>query len=156
MKNGLFISAEIYAAVDAALSPIIQDIHTKIDEKNFDVSKYSDTITDIGIIINCFPDEYISAGWGKPRKYISYQKGSADIRLPLPYVDFRNAEKKIQYLMAVKNIITSIEIIGERCAKSKRAQFNSDNMIADILHCLKIEKEELADINGVIQNIPEA
>ena len=151
---GLFISSEIWRQANA-VSEILRDICIKIDEKNFDISKYSSDITKVGIIVNCFPDDMLIVGWGKPRKYISYKKGSADIRLPIPYVEFQNADNDKKYLMAVKNIVESIEVIEERCSKSKRAEFDSQGMINDVLQRLKIEKEDLKDINGVIQVMPQ-
>lgn len=154
MGSGLFISAEIWGG--AGVIPQIQkDICLKIDEKNFDISKYSDDITNVGIIVNCFPDEMLIAGWGKPRKYISYKNGYADIRLPIPYVEFQQANLDKKYLMVVKNIIDSIAVIEERCTKSKRAKFNSGGMINEVLQRLKIKKEELYGINGVIQVMPK-
>lgn len=153
MKNRLFISAEIYANA-GQVSRILKEICEKIDESNFDVSKYSSDITYVGIIVNCFPDDLLIKGWGKPRKYISYKNGSADIRLPVPYVEFMNADYDMKYLMIVKNIIDSIELIGKKCIKSKRAIFDSDSMIDDILLKLNIQKEKLNGIIGVIQVMP--
>jgi hypothetical protein len=154
MKNKLFISSEVHGNA-AKIADILKDICLKIDEKNFDVSKYSDDITYIGIIVNCFPDDWLLKGWGKPRKYICYKKGSADIRLPIPYIEFMNANYNLKYLIAVKNIIDSINVIGERCRKSKRASFDSEGMINDILFRLHIEKENINEVTGIIQNMPK-
>lgn len=154
MKS-FFISAERGGTTGSIFDEIIKDICKKIDENNFEISKYSNNITNIGIIVNIFPDEMLIAGWGKPRKYISYKNGSADIRLPVPYVEFKNADNNKKYLMIVKNIIDSIAAIEERCTKSKRAKFDSSSMINDILRTLEIEKDDLRGINGVIQVMPK-
>ena len=154
MKNHLFISSELHASA-GALSDILNEIRSKIDEEHFDVSPYSKELTDIGIIVNCFPDDWLLKGFGKPRKYISYKNGYADIRLPVPYVEMRNADKEKRYLMAVRNIVDSIAVIGEKCAKSKRASFDSDGMIKEILNRLGISREELEGVNGVISEMPE-
>ena len=155
MGRGLFISAEMWGQAGAIFNEILKDICLKIDEKNFDVSKYSKDITDVGIIVNIFPDNMLMAGWGKPRKYISYKNCSADIRLPIPYVEFKEADNNKKYLMVVKNIIDSIAVIEERCTNSKRAKFDSGSMIDEVLQRLEIEKEDLKDINGVIQVMPQ-
>lgn len=154
MGHELFISVEMWREA-AAINKILKDICLKIDEKNFEVSNYSKDITDVGIIVNIFPDDMLIAGWGKPRKYVSYKNGSADIRLPIPYNEFMEANDNKKYLIVVKNIIDSIAVIGERCTKSKRAKFDSGSMIDEILRRLEIEKEDLQDINGVIQLMPK-
>lgn len=117
------------------------------------MSIYSADIPDVGIIVNCFPDDWLAKGFGKPRKYISYKHCYADIRLPLPYDEFMNSTPEKRYLMAVKNIIESIEVIEERCKKSKRASFNGKQMSSDILEKLEISWANLEDINGVIKKI---
>lgn len=154
MGRELFISVEMWREA-AAINKILKDIRLKIDEKNFKVSDYSKDITDVGIIVNIFPNDMLIAGWGKPRKYISYKNSSADIRLPIPYDEFMEANDNKKYLIVVKNIVDSIAVIGERCTKSKRAKFDSDSMIDEVLRRLEIKKEDLKDINGVIQLMPK-
>ncbi|MBR1529197.1 MAG: hypothetical protein IJ642_07835 [Oscillospiraceae bacterium] len=154
MKNNLFISCEIHSKAEK-ISDILRKICNQIQEKNFDMTKYSSQITDVGIIVNCYPDDYLLAGFGKPRKYISYQKGSADIRLPVPYIEFRNADEKTRYLMIVKNIVESVKVIQERCLKSKRAEFDGNLLISDILEKLEIDSSALENISGVLQKMPE-
>lgn len=154
MKNRLFISAELHASA-GALSDILKEIRLKIDEEHFDVSPYSKELTDVGIVVNCYPDDWLLKGFGKPRKYISYKNGYADIRLPMPYVEMRNADKEKRLLMAVKNIVESVAVIGEKCAKSKRASFDSEGMTDEILRRLGISREELDGINGVISEMPK-
>jgi len=100
----------------------------------------------VGIIVNCFPPDYMTASWVKPRKYISYQKGGADIRLPIRYEEFIGASKNKQYLMVVKNIVQSIQVIEERCRKSKRASFDSQNMIGDMLGKLELTPDGIKNI----------
>ena len=149
MERPLFISCEVWR--DAySISRIIKEICKKIDENNYQISQYSQGIDSIGIIVNCHPDENLVAGWGKPRTYISYKNRYADVRLPVPYVDYINADYDTQYLMVVKNIIVSIDRIGEKCRKSKRATFDSDSFIRDFLQKLDISPDSLKDIIGVI------
>ena len=150
MKNSLFISAEAGGRAISAIDRLLPLICKKMDEKNFDVSEYSDDMTDIGIIINCFPDDLMAAGFGKPRIKLRYADGTADIRLPMPYVDFINADDDVRLLMMVKNITESVKIIGERCRKSRRAGFDSEGMITEILSRMGINKEELDGIQGVM------
>ena len=154
MKNSLFISCEVHGKA-GKVADILLKICKQLQTKDFDMTKYSSQITDVGIIVNCYPDDFLLAGFGKPRKYISYQKGSADIRLPVPYVEFRNADEKTRYLMIVKNIVESVKVIQERCMKSKRAEFDGNCLISDILEKLEIESSALENISGVLQEMPE-
>lgn len=146
----LFLSAELYAGADR-VSEIIREICERLDEKHFDVSPYSETITHVGIIVNCFPEHMMAAGWGKPRTLLRYQKGEADIRLPLPYVAFKNADAETQFRMVVKNILESVSVIGERCKKSRRAEFDSAGMNAEILRRLGLTAADLDGVTGVMQ-----
>lgn len=148
----LFFSMEAWCTAGGILTPILNDICQKIDENYFDLSPYSSDITKIGIIINCYDDNLLAAGWGRPRKYIRYDKGTADIRLPLPYNELIEADKHTRYLMTVKNITESIAVIGERCRKSKRARFDSNGMTAFILDKLGISPEELNGVHGVMSD----
>ena len=146
----LFISMEVSGAAYGILSPIIRDISRKIDEDNFDITPYSADIKNVGIIINCHEDSFFAMGFGKPRRYIRYDKGTADIRLPAPYRELVEADDRTRYLMAVKNITDSVAAIGERCRNSKRAQFDSEGMTAFILGRLGISSEELDGIHGTL------
>ncbi|MBR1663418.1 MAG: hypothetical protein IJ696_03725 [Ruminococcus sp.] len=148
----LFISMEAWAAAGGILTPIIKDICHRIDEDNFDLSPYSAGITSVGIIINCFDDSLLAAGWGKPRRLIRYNEQRADIRLPMPYNELIEADRHTRYLMTVKNITESIAVIGERCRKSKRARFDSEGMTAFILERLDITPKELVNIHGIMSD----
>jgi len=149
MARPFFITCEVWQTA-YSVSDIIKDICIKIDENNYDIAPFSKGIDKIGISVNCHRDESLALGWGKPRKYISYQKKYADIRLPLPYVEYINADYETQYLMVVKNIVDSICVIGEKCRKSKRAEFDSDGLINDFLQKIDVLPEKIENIVGVI------
>lgn len=151
MKNSLFISVEAGGRAISAIERLLPVICQRIDEKNFDVSRFSEDMTDIGIIINCFPDDLMAAGFGKPRIMLRYKEGSADIRLPMPYVDFINADDDTRSLMIVKNIVRSVEAIGERCRKSRRARFDSKGMAEEILALVGVERSALDGVVGVLE-----
>jgi len=149
MSRPLFISCEVWRTA-FSISGIIKDICSRIDMDNYALSPYSQDIDSVGIIVNCHPDENLAAGWGKPRRYISNKKRSADIRLPIPFEDYINADPDTQYLMVVKNIVQSVAAVGDICRKSRRARFDSDAMIHDLLEKLGITSENLEDVAGVI------
>ena len=148
MQREFFISCEIWGSAHD-VSKIIKEICDKIDEKNFTISEFSSGIDNVGIIVNCFPADMVKAGWAKPRKYISYVKRYADIRLPLPYDEFCVSDYNKRFLMVVKNIVDSLNIIEEKCSKSKRANFNSNGITDKFLNKLGIDKSDIQNIVGV-------
>lgn len=151
MSRALFLSCEIWRSANK-VSEIIREISKKVDADTFEIAPFSDGIDDIGIIVNCHPEGNMRDGWGKPRKYINYVKKSADIRLPIPYIEFVSAEYQDQYLMVVKNIVDSIRVIGEKCAKSKRARFDSESLVKVFLEKLDVSEESLEGVVGVISD----
>ena len=123
-KQPFFLSSEIWTGA-SMVSNILREIKQKLD--GFDVLPYVENIESIAIIVNCFPDEMLRDGWGKPRKYISYQKKYADIRLPIPYDSFVHADYETKYRMVVDNIVQSIRVIDEKCRKA-----NGQNVIVRV------------------------
>ena len=152
MRRPFFISCETGGSEAVNVPKIIRDICIKIEEKPFEISPFAEGIDDIGIIVNCFSDYLLAQGWGKPRKNISYKKGSADIRLPIPYNDFMAASYEDQYYMVVKNIVDSINVIEEKCAKSKRAKLDADGLIKQFLSRLEISEDDIKDVKGVMSD----
>ena len=146
MGKPFFITCEICSSA-GSIPLIIREISSKAD---MEIAPYSKGIDEVFISVNCFTDEDIADGLGKPRKYLSYQKRFADIRLPIPYDAFIRANRETKYRMVVKNIVESIRIIGERCRKSGRAEFDSEAFIRDFLQKLEIEPKSLEGIVGVI------
>ena len=149
MGRAFFLSCEIWRSANK-VSEIIREISKKVDADTLEIALFSDGIDDIGIIVNCHPEGNMRDGWGKPRKYINYVKKSADIRLPIPYSMFVSAEYEDQYLMVVKNIVASIRVIGEKCAKSKRARFDSEAFVREFLKRLDVSEDSLRTVVGVI------
>ena len=149
MGREFFISCEIWRSANK-VSEIIREICKKVDADAFEIKPFSEGIDSIGIIVNCHPEGNMRDGWGKPRKYINYVKKTADIRLPIPYIAFVSAEYQDQYLMVVKNIVDSIRAIGEKCAKSKRARFDSEAFVREFLKRLDVSEDSLRTVVGVI------
>ena len=151
MSRPLFISCEIWREANN-VHIILQDISQRIDEKNYSILQYADNIESIAIVVNCHPNKQLIDGWGKPRKYINYKKQYADVRLPIPYNDFINADYDTQYLMVVDNIIQSLRVIDDKCKRSKKAKFDSESIIEDLLKKLEISYDSLENIVGVLSD----
>lgn len=126
----LFISVE----AQSSSGHIISNIRNQIDREigNIDVTDYTSDLDNIGIIINCFDESFLSVGFGKTRKYISYKRRFADIRLNIPYEEFLAADKQKRFEMVKKNIYDSIKVVDDRLNQKKGCNFDGDRMIADI------------------------
>ena len=131
----LFFSSETSGRAYKALWFFLKPIDNAL--KDIRVSDYTKDIDEIGIIVNCFNDCDLEAGFGKPRKYISYKKRFADIRLNIPYVEFLAADKQKQFEMVKQNIFDSIKVVDERLNKKKECSFDGQKMIADIEEKIK-------------------
>ena len=132
---------KIFISVEASNSVvfIINDIR-KIIEKSIgeiEVCDYTNDLESIGIIINSWDQSDLRFGHGEERKYISYKKKFADIRLNIPYDEFLSADKKKRFEMVKQNIYDSIRVVDKRLNNKKGCNFDGDKMIADIEEKLK-------------------
>ena len=131
----IFISVEANNYVACIINEIRKKIENIIGE--IEVRYYTDNLDNIGIIINCWNNDELSFGHGKPRKYISYKNRFADIRLSIPYDEFISADKKKRFEMVKQNIYDSIRVVDKRLNNKKGCNFDGDKMIADIEEKLK-------------------
>lgn len=141
----IFISCEAEASPSIIISNNIRSIKSRI--ANINLRDYTDTLDDMGIIINCFTEKLMKQGLGKPRKYISYKNRTADIRLPIEYDYLLSSDRDTQRLIIVKNITESVNTVKVRLDK-KKLRFDSKLLIADLLHCLDINFDELENVRG--------
>lgn len=113
---------------------IISNIRNQIESiiGNIEVTDYTNDLDNIGIIINCFDEKFLSVGFGKTIKYISYKKRYADIRLNIPYNEFMEADKEKRFDMVKENIYESIRIIYSKLNKKNGCSFYGERMILDI------------------------
>ena len=77
----------------------------------------------------------------RERRYISRKNQDADIRLRIDYIQFINSDANTQLLLYLKNIVDSIKVVNER----KKADFNGDKLIEDILNVFGLNMEKLLD-----------
>ncbi len=126
----LFISTEAQSSSGHIISNIRNQIESRIG--NIEVTNYTNDLDSIGIIINCFDKNFLSVGFGKTRKYISYKNRYADIRLNIPFEEFMEADKDKRVDMVKNNIYESIRIIDSKLNKKKGCSFGGERMIGDI------------------------
>ena len=86
---------------------------------------------------SCFDKNFLSVGFGKTRKYISYKNRYADIRLNIPFEEFMEADKDKRIDMVKNNIYESIRIIDSKLNKKNGCKFDGERMISDIEEKLK-------------------
>jgi len=107
--------------------------------ESIDVANYSKDINDIGIIPECQADWTLLHTQAVPeRKYISWVKRSADMRLRVDFYAFKNADEQGRKALIVKNIIDSVKEIDTRAKKAKK-DFDGERLIQDILAALSNE-----------------
>lgn len=123
----IFFSVEAQAESCFIVLDILKQIESKIGY--IEVTDYTDNLNNIGIIINCFDEYYLSRGFGKDRKYISYKKRYADIRLNIPFREFMEADRDKRFDMVKSNIYESVRIIDDRLNRKKGCSFNGERII---------------------------
>lgn len=104
-------------------------------EKNMRVTslaKYTDALDSIGIIPECLSEEFLRTfDCGKDRKYISWKKRYADIRLRVPFLPFVQAPKEERMERCKQIIRDSLEVVAARC-RAKKLRFDLDELLRDL------------------------
>lgn len=136
----LFISTEAQVPAVAMIHDILKKINSTLGY--IEVTDYTDSLDSIGIIINCFSNEWIDNGFGRERKYISLFRRNADIRLLIPFETFLNSNDVYRYYMVLRIIIESINVIQEKMDK-KKVYFNGKDLISYILVKLDVSLDDL-------------
>ena len=123
----IFISSECHIDV----SRIIDGVLYKIEQATgiIETTDYTNALDSMGIIINSFNKEWITWGFGKPRRYISYKKRYADIRINIPSEDLIAADEKGRLLIIRDNIIESIRVVDANVNKKKGCFFDGERLI---------------------------
>ena len=124
---GLFFSTESWHPAAERISECFTYFQSRMKVKN--MSEYCDAIDTIGIIPFSGPDKYMSNL--KERKYISWIRREADIRLRIDFNVFTKASMETQRIIVKDVIIRSLNVIKLKC-DTKKLRFDIDNMIQDI------------------------
>ncbi len=126
----IFISVEAHISVAGIISDAIKKIECATGV--LETTDYTDTLDNIGIIVNSFDKTWMSWGYGRPRKYISYKNRYADIRLNIPSEDLIAADSKTRFFMVKNNIIESIQVIDNLINKRRGCSFDGKKLISYI------------------------
>lgn len=127
--SALFLSTEsqspaAYFIIDC-FCKLQQNIHIA------SLGKYTEALTSIAIIPFCVDDDYLSRHSCKERKYISWKRKEADIRLHIPFLSFVQASPDQRMKMCKDIILESLLVIKEKCEK-RGEWFDLDSMLKDV------------------------
>lgn len=122
--SGLFFSTESWHPAAERISECFMFFQSKM--KVNDISKYCDAIDNIGIIPFSGPDKHMS-DW-KERKYISWVRREADIRLKIDFDVFTKAPIEMQRAMVRDVIIRSLEVVKSKC-DARKLRFDINDLI---------------------------
>ena len=121
----LFFSAEAKAPTGYQLINIIHPIEKKFNEQF--ASKYTDdTLENVTIVFICTDEEMISRGFYPERRYISWKKKYADIRLIIPYLEFLRADEKTKKAMMWEVIARALDYLRKKKALQRIDEFEKD------------------------------
>lgn len=126
---------DVFFSVEAEFgaAPIISDILYGIRERMTlkPMKNYSDVIDEIAIIPMCVKKETRQYFKTPERKYVSWKRRTADIRLYMDWELFMTSNQEARYEQCKKLIIDSIAVVEERCIKKGYA-FNKELLLSDI------------------------
>ncbi len=121
----LFFSAEAKAPAGYQLINIIHPIEKKFNEQF--ASKYvGDTLENVTIVFVCTDEEMLSGGFYPERRYISWKKKYADIRLTIPYLPFLRADEQAKKAMMWEVIARALDYLRKKKAFQSIDQFEKD------------------------------
>ena len=99
--------------------------HMKLENMN----KYCDMLDTIAIIPFCQPKDCLEL-W-KERRFVSWKRREADIRLYMNYEVFRKATFEEQQILVKDVIIRSLEVVKQRC-EAKKYRFDLEAIMNDL------------------------
>ena len=108
---------------------IFEDIKKKMVLK--EASTYCDSIDEIGIIPCCVTQEYWNYHKCKERKYVSWKRREADIRLYMDWERFVHSSKEARVEKCKEIIIQSIQIVRDKCY-ARGMRFDYDSLVSDM------------------------
>lgn len=122
----LFFSTEAEIPAGYFIVKILAPIAKKFNNL-YDSKRYSDKIDSICIVAICTSLRLQNEGFYKERKYISYKKRYADIRLRLDYEKFLSSSDDERKAMCFNLVLEAIQII-----QKKLPDFNGNLLSKDI------------------------
>ncbi len=116
-----FVSLETYEGVGMKLGDLLFPVEKEFSDRHFG-EQFSEQLDSLAIIPICMPTVTL-----KERRYISWKKRYADIRLIIPYHEFLNSNQAGRIELCKKNILDAVEYV-----RKKDATFEADRFLEEV------------------------
>ena len=124
-ENILFFSAEAKAPAGKLLMDLIGPIETEFNKKFS--SKYSGgKLKCVTIVFICMDEDMLHKGFYEERRFISWKKQYADIRLMIPYTPFLKGSLNEKKQLVWEVIKQALEYLYSKNAFSNIDEFAKD------------------------------
>lgn len=127
----IFLSAEIEGPVTSKWFELQKNFTEKLLQLNN--RSYGDCLNSIGIISIILREDFFIEGGYKERKYYSFKKKEADIRLRIDYKEFSKGDDAKRKEMYILHILEAIKIAGNRAGK----EFDVSSLLFDVEKMLR-------------------
>ena len=108
----VFLSAEAETPMGIMLVRILKEYERRIE--NYDITRYSDNLDSIGIILVCMTQSLLTAGFGKERWIVDLARREADLRPRIDYVAFANASEQERKQLCMEAIEKALKKVSEK------------------------------------------
>lgn len=108
----IFLSAEASSPTGPMLMRILKEYERRIE--NYDISRYSDNLDSVGIILICMKSSLLTDGFGKERWIVNLARREADLRPRIDYVAFANASDQERNKLCMEAIEKALEVVSRK------------------------------------------
>lgn len=108
----IFLSAEASSPTGPMLMRILTEYERRIE--NYDISRYSDNLDSVGIILICMKSSLLTDGFGKERWIVNLARREADLRPRIDYVAFANASDQERNKLCMEAIEKALEVVSRK------------------------------------------
>lgn len=116
-----FVSFEISGAAGMRLVELLRPVAKVFTDRHFG-ERFSDNIDDLATIMICQNESIF-----KERRYISWKKRFADMRLIVPYEEFRKGNQAARIALCKQNIQAAVDYV-----RKKDKTFDADRFLAAV------------------------
>ncbi len=112
-----FVSLETCEAAGVQLGNLLFPVEKEFTDRHFG-ERFSEKLDQLAIIPICMPTEIL-----KERRYISWKKRYADIRLNIPYQEFLYGDQAERIQLCKQNIQNAVEYVKKKDKTFEAARF---------------------------------
>ncbi|WP_106769027.1 Imm44 family immunity protein [Paenibacillus faecalis] len=132
-----FMTSEVNFDVDKDF----QIIKSEVDEKMklLEDRSYGDKVELLSLIPIIVDKDLLAEGFFKERVMYKKKDKETDIRLQIDHQMFKNADKELQRLLVINNIVNSVRALGLKL----KSGFDATSLERDILDLFNVTKDDL-------------